>query len=306
MPSDLASSRSRSRIWDICLISRASSIKRIDDSLEIIRLLIKKNPSLKVISIVPDNREFGDPTKVPDNKYFNLPMKIFSSEQLKNLTFVSSSTEVFGQYPLGNEFMKEIILQSKFVMLNSHSEGTPRSLAEALLLGTPIIVSENLRSGINNVFDKTNCIQISDNNSLASEQILHALSNYGTFNVDRQTSRNLFSESENLPKLKELFMRLYPKIDDSSGQWHLDNLHLRLACHGQKKNQQIINSSKLLFNWFDRVEEISDLDSKIDEDFLNGDNFKDNLSITDLFRRILILGSSKLFRTLRNHSGLDF
>jgi glycosyltransferase involved in cell wall biosynthesis len=304
MPSELATATSRNRIWDICLISRASSIKRIDDSLEIIRLLINKNPSIKILSIVPDNRRFGDSMDAVDNKYFDLPMKNFSSKQLKHLTFLSSSTEAFGQYPLSDVFTKEIILQSKFVMLNSHSEGTPRSLAEALLLGTPVIVSENLRSGINNVFDGANSVQISDDNSMAAEQILKSLSKYDTFRVDRQKSRVLFSESDNLLNLKEFITGLYPQISDSDGRWHIDNLHLRLACHGQKKNLQFFNRSELFFDWFERVEKICTLDSDIDEDYLSGDDFNDQPSTANSFRRNLILGISKLFRILRIRSGL--
>ena len=175
MPAGLAKATARIRVWDICLISRASSIKRIDDSLEIIRILIIKNPAIQIVIIVPDGRTINSSQEVMDNSYFKLPRHIFTSNQLKNLTFISSSTEAFGQFPLSDTFMSEIILQSKFVMLNSHSEGTPRSLAEALLLGTPVIVSENLRSGINNALDDANSIKVSDNNLLAAEQILHSL-----------------------------------------------------------------------------------------------------------------------------------
>jgi glycosyltransferase involved in cell wall biosynthesis len=304
MPSSLAASYSRSRIWDLCLISRASSIKRIDDSIEIIRVLVDKNPSLRVVSIVPDNRRLGEPLDIDDNKYFDLPKKIFSSAQLKNITFLSSSTEVFGQYPLSDEFMREIILQSKFVMLNSHSEGTPRSLAEALLLGTPVIISENLKSGINNVFNDKNSLKVSDNISVATEQILRSLSNYDKFSVDRQKSRELFSESEHILNLKEFVTQLYPEVNNSDGMWHLNDLHLRLACHGQKRNLQFMNRSEIFFEWFDRVEEISKLNTEIDEDYFNGPDFKDHLSTIESLNRTLILGSSKILRTLRIRLGL--
>ena len=296
MPSALDTATSRSRIWDICLISRASSIKRIDDSLGIIRLLIDKNPSLKIVSIVPDNRNFGDSADMADNEYFDLPRKIFSSAQLKKITFLSSSTEVFGQYPLSDEFMKEIILQSKFIMLNSHAEGTPRSLAEALLLGTPVIVSENLRSGINNTLDENNSIKISDNNFLASEQILHALSNYHSFLVDRKQSRQFFSESVHLSNLKSLITDLYPQVSEHDGLWHLDELHLRLACHGQKVNTQFFNNSDTFFEWFNRAEKICNSNELLDEDYLNGEGIEDYATPITSFHRFLVLGFSKLLR----------
>ncbi len=298
MPSSLDTATSRSRIWDICLISRASSIKRIDDSLEIIRLLIDKNPSLRILSIVPDNRRFGDSADIADNKYFHLPRKIFSSAQLKNLTFLSSSTEVFGQYPLSDEFMKEIILQSKFIMLNSHAEGTPRSLAEALLLGTPVIVSENLRSGINNTLDKKNSIKVSDNNELAAEQILHSLSNYHSFLVDRKQSKQFFSESVHLSNLKSLITDLYPQVSEHDGVWHLNELHLRLACHGQKVNTQFINNSNAFFEWFNRAEKICNSDEIFDEEYLNSEGIEDYSTPIKSFHRFLVLGISKLLRTI--------
>jgi hypothetical protein len=298
MPSALDSATSRSRIWDICLISRASSIKRIDDSLEIIRLLIDKSPSLKILLIVPDNRIFGDSTDITDNNYFLLPRKIFSSAQLKNLTFISSSTEVFGQFPLSDEFMKEMILQSKFIMLNSHAEGTPRSLAEALLLGTPVIVSENLKSGINNTLDDSNSIKVSDDNALAVDQILHSLSNYHSFLVDRKQSKQSFSESVHLPNLKPLFMNLYPQISEHDGVWHLHDLHLRLACHGQKVNTQFFNNNVAFFEWFNRVEKICNSNEFFDEESLSIEGIDDDATPMKSFHRFLVLGISKLLRII--------
>lgn len=299
MPAKLAAATSRARIWDICLISRNSTIKRIHDSLEIIRLLIKANSKLKVVLIVPDNRKIFDSHHSSDYEYFDLPKKIFSSNQLKNLTFISSSTESFGQYPLSDDFMSEIILQSKFVMLNSHSEGTPRSLAEALLLGTPIIVSENLKSGIDNKFNESNSVRISDDNLNASEQILEALNNYEKFRVDRQDSKSFFCESENLSKFKQFVCELYPKINDSDGRWHIEDLHLRLACHGQKMNHQFFNRSDLLFDWFGRVQTVCEDDKELSEDFLYGDDFDDHPSMANTIHRFFFLAISKLLRLLK-------
>ena len=299
MPAQLAETNSRIRIWDICLISRASSIKRIDDSLEIIRNLIESDPELKIVLIVPDNRSASEVAGRADNNYFISPLEVFSSRQLKNLTFLSSSTNSFGQFPLSDTFISEVILQSKFVMLNSHSEGTPRSLAEALLLGTPVIVSENLNSGINNELNESNCLRVADNNSVASQQIQSALRDYGKFHVDRLRSRAFFCESENLPKLKESLHRLYPKLNDSDGRWHLDDLHLRLACHGQKVNYQFFNKDDLFYNWFEQVEIISKKDEELDEDLLYRNNFDDRPTIAKVFTRFLVLAASRFLRSRR-------
>ena len=301
MPAGLAKATARIRVWDICLISRASSIKRIDDSLEIIRILIIKNPAIQIVIIVPDGRTINSSQEVMDNSYFKLPRHIFTSNQLKNLTFISSSTEAFGQFPLSDTFMSEIILQSKFVMLNSHSEGTPRSLAEALLLGTPVIVSENLRSGINNALDDANSIKVSDNNLLAAEQILHSLLTYDSFIVNRQQSEQFFSESVHLPIFKNLITNLYPQIGEHDGLWHLHELHLRLACHGQKVNQQFFNNSNAFFKWFNHVERINNSNLTLDDDdLLYSDVYEDYPLPLKSFHRFLVLGISKFLRIIRS------
>jgi hypothetical protein len=191
-----------------------------------------------------------------------------------------------------------MILQSKFIMLNSHAEGTPRSLAEALLLGTPVIVSENLKSGINNTLDDSNSIKVSDDNALAVDQILHSLSNYHSFLVDRKQSKQSFSESVHLPNLKPLFMNLYPQISEHDGVWHLHDLHLRLACHGQKVNTQFFNNNVAFFEWFNRVEKICNSNEFFDEESLSIEGIDDDATPMKSFHRFLVLGISKLLRII--------
>jgi hypothetical protein len=65
-----------------------------------------------------------------------------------------------------------------------------------------------------------------------------------------------------------------------------------------------MNRSEIFFEWFDRVEEISKLNTEIDEDYFNGPDFKDHLSTIESLNRTLILGSSKILRTLRIRLGL--
>jgi len=38
-----------------------------------------------------------------------------------------------------------------------------------------------------------------------------------------------------------------------AGRWFLRDLHLRLACHAQRLNPQILNNEKLFFAWFGQV-----------------------------------------------------
>ena len=108
MPAKLAAATSRARIWDICLISRNSTIKRIHDSLEIIRLLIKANSKLKVVLIVPDNRKMFDSHHSSDYEYFDLPKKIFYWLNCDNTTTEITSFDIEqGKYRIDTTFFKE-------------------------------------------------------------------------------------------------------------------------------------------------------------------------------------------------------
>ena len=88
-------------------------------------------------------------------------------------------------------------------------------------------------------------------------------------------------------------------IPDSDGRWHIEDLHLRLACHGQKVNHQFFNRSDLLFNWFERVQTVSEGDKELSEDFLYGDDFDDQPSTANTIHRFFYLAISKLLRLLK-------
>ena len=126
----------QNKIWDICIISRPSEIKRIKETILIIKKLFSLKKDLKVTFIVPDPRKLSLGEKAYsvqqiDRNYFELPRLIFSTEQLKKISFISSSQDAFGNFPISDDLMHEIITKSRFVFLNSHKEGVPRVLIES-------------------------------------------------------------------------------------------------------------------------------------------------------------------------------
>jgi len=275
LPQDLGVAPRGISEYDMCLVTRASEVKNIEISVRIIKQMLNLRPQFQCVVIVPDYREnISGKIKSSSSEifYFQQLTKMFTSRELKNISFISSSTHSFGKFPLSASFVSNVIKDSKFLMLNSHSEGTPRVLAEALLLGTPCIVSENLSSGINHCLNKNNSIAISDVPDIAAQQIDAALENYDElFQLDREDAQRKFSQFYNLEQFKDnLSGMLKSKGFQTNGRWFLESLHLRLACHGEKVNYQFFNDERLFFDWFSKIKIMNSLNQELDEDFLYG------------------------------------
>lgn len=251
---------SQPKFWDICVISRASSIKRIVETMQMIRKLMDMRPTLTVALIVPDHRKptkkwFSFNKQNPGLEYFKLPRKLFSAQELKQLTFITSATEEFGNFPIDTRLVSDILSKSRLLLFPSHLEGTPRAIAEALTVGTPCAISKNLKCGIHHLFDKESLLKLEDDPHLAAEQLEAVLGEKTVLSVDENKYKQLFGENNNIAVLKEeLSRRILLLGFKTEGNWYLENLHLRLACHGQKFNYQICDDPKFLSTWFDRIE----------------------------------------------------
>lgn len=254
------------RTIDICVISRAAKIKRIVETLQILRGLFDVHPGLTATLIVPDHRHYSEgersyEVRGIDRRFFELPLQLFSARQLKNLSFLSSSEESFGRFPLSNDLMIDLLRRSKLMLLTSHNEGTPRVIAEALQCGTPCVLSKSLHTGIRAQLDERNSLFIDDDIPTAVRQIHDALTHPERFAVDLQAVRQAFSASEHVARLREQLSALIVKGGAAvDGEWFLDDLHLRLAGHLQKHNAQFMNNERLFFDWLDKVQRVDPYD----------------------------------------------
>jgi hypothetical protein len=253
------------RLWDLCIVTRAARIKRPAETLRVLRGLFDLDSSITANIIAPDHRRFsrrsstGKQDLVSD---FYAATDLFTARELPNISFLVSSVDAFGRFPLGTRLLEEIMARSRFVFLYSHSEGTPRALAEALMLGTPCIVSKNLQTGIRAQLTAQNTLFVDDDPAAAAAQIQDALENFERFEVDQATVRLAFAASANLPALQR---RLVTIIEAAGrpveGEWYLRDLHLRLACHGQKYNSQLMGrDGRLFFRWLEAVQHIDPYD----------------------------------------------
>ncbi|HEY2010090.1 MAG TPA: hypothetical protein VGH23_13950 [Rhizomicrobium sp.] len=245
---------------DLCVISRPSVIKRIEETLLTLRALMDLRPGLTATLIVPDPRriELGSRSYAAqdiDRRYFELPLQLFSAKELKQLSFISTSEQAFGRFPLAQDMMTDVLARSRFMYLASHREGTPRVIAEALLTGTPCIVSRHLVSGILPSLDNSNSLAVEDDPAVAARQIADALENYARFWVDIAAARQSFSTSVNQPRLRAwLAAKIMAAGRPVSGRWLLDDLNMRLAGHGRRVNLQFMDKPESLLAWLDVIE----------------------------------------------------
>jgi hypothetical protein len=258
------------RDHDLCVVTRPTSIKRATETLHVMRALLDLDPARRFVVVAPDFRDpaLGDRSYEAfgiDRAFYELPLKLFSAHELKNISFVSSSVISFGRMPLSPGLLLDLIAKSRFLYLASHSEGTPRAIAEALLVGTPCVISESLRSPVRTHLGDTNSIAVDDDPATAAAAIDAALRDYNRFRVDVAQARAVFGASSNTPRLRDALSTLLTEDglrDD--GDWYLDDLHVRLACHGQKADPQLMSGEERFFGWLTASER-----DPYDEDAVN-------------------------------------
>jgi glycosyltransferase involved in cell wall biosynthesis len=244
------------REFDLCVVSRPSPLKRPTSSLLIIKRLLELDPTLRFVVIAHDPRDLslGERAyarQAVERSFFELPLKLFTATELNQIAFIASSTQAFGMFPLSAALVVSLIARSRLLLLTSHHEGTPRVVGEALMAGTPCVVSENLSSGLNRFLTDRNSLRIPDEEPAAAAQIAGALASAELFSIDRTAMWKQFSASANVPWLRERLRDLAGTDSDL----YLDDLHLRLACHGQKRHCQLMTDDPgMWFEWLERVQ----------------------------------------------------
>jgi hypothetical protein len=101
--------------------------------------------------------------------------------------------------------------------------------------------------------DECNTLFIDNDTRAASAQIDDALASYGRFAIDeRRVWSELCCEAQ-LPTFQaQLENRIKQLRMPIEGRWFLKDLHMRLPCHGQKFNYQIMHSDDVFFSWMER------------------------------------------------------
>jgi len=265
--------------YDLCSISRFSSIKKIDVTINIFKKLLEKNPKLRLLLIASYQSKINFFSKEKNyiEKSLLLIKEQFSSKQLRQIDFICSPSEIFSSFPIKEESLYELVSSCRSLLLNSHQEGMPRSIVEALCLKTKVIISSKLKFAIKKYLNHQNSLIYQENNQLSYENNINFISKQIFKFLDCKNNISniiwpklkFFNEKTNIPKLKEFFLKIFEEkkinFDFSKKNWHLYNLNKRLACHGYAENLVFMNNDNSFFTWF---EKIKDNKKNILEEFL--------------------------------------
>jgi len=278
--SEIFKKKNKTKIYDICNVSRFSSLKKIDLTLQIFKKILEHDINKKLLLIAPypaSNFIFDNFSK--EGRYVKNNLKkmntIFSAKQLKQIDFICSNADIFGNFPVKENTLYNLINSSENLLLNSHQEGVPRVIIEALCLNTNVIVSNKLKSGIGKYLNNRNSFifKEEDNNldqkaTSITSQIIDYM-NKKKLEITADNQNDFFNENINIPKLKNFFSNLFASkginFDNKEEDWHLYDLNKRLACHGQAYDYFFLNNDEAFFNWFRKIS-----DHKLNrvEDFL--------------------------------------
>jgi hypothetical protein len=225
------------KINDIIIVSRASKIKRLFESLLIIKKLFQLKPDLSVIVCVPDERINKNKLQYKklnlDDRFFNETKNVFSANELSKISFISSSRDSFGNFPLSDNFLNLILSQSRMLMLTSIKEGAPRAITQALVNNTVVALANDMQHDLKSFLNSANCIEIPMNDFHKSASLINdALSTLGDFDVTA-SKKNFLSINSS-----KLLINSINSITDLNlifdNSWNLDSLDKNLAMHGEK------------------------------------------------------------------------
>ena len=248
----------KKKYWDLCIISRDAEIKRISYTVKLIKKIIEKKKDIKILIIVPDQREFGFFNNIEKNSYYNLIPKLFKNNDLKKIDFISSNVNTFGNSPLSEKTIFKFLSETKYIMLNSKKEGINRSLIQGFCYGTKAIINNDLESEIVKLYlNNENSIFINDNLSESADIIISNLDKYVYSDEIVQYFRSNFSNNISVQKLKTYIEKiLIEKNYQLDGNWYLNNLSQRLCGHGNLNDFQFRFKEYYFFDWFRKAKNV--------------------------------------------------
>ena len=266
---------------EIISITRFSSLKNIQLTLEIFKKLSDKNSNYKFILIAqkakPKKRFFSN----KELEYFLETEKIIkeikNNSKYKNIEFIINNTDEKGLFPLAEEEIYRNIAEAKYLILNSYREGVPRVLVEAICLNTKLIISNKLRFGLSKYLNSNNSFIYDEKNKNIDEVIddiqkeLMKRSNIQIKNEKLKEFDENFNKTKLFNFLNEILITKKIELEDISHEsWKIENLKYRLACHFKKANHQIFKNEDLFIDWFHKA---------------NNDKFYEDINYSYLFSK---------------------
>jgi len=235
---------------DICIGSRPIKSKNFEYSLQLIKEVLRKRPETTVLFLTPDDRQTTLKALLTGrNKNLLLEkcLSMFSSSEMRNISFIASSIHTFGLFPMAAELYWDLVASCRTSLLTSLSEGTPRIVVESIIYQTRPIIMNDLISGLSEI-NRFDSVILLNNDHQDVEKIIAAIENNSLpFSYEEQKR---FSFSENWPVFKERLSEiLHTALDD---KWFNHDLTNRLAGHLQKRNFQLMDAREIK-TWLQRT-----------------------------------------------------
>ena len=290
---------------DIITVTRFSSLKKINMTLEIFKKLSDKNKNYKFLLVAPKEKPKRNFLSNNEINYFIKTEKMIenikNNPKYKNIKFIISDIEKKGLFPLSEKEIYRNIGKSKYLILNSHREGVPRVLIESLCLNTRVIISNKLKFGLSKYLDKGNSF-IYDEKNKNFDQIIDDIHQELKKNkkiLDEKKINEEFDEKISKVKLfnfiKKICVSKNIEIEDIVNKsWRLENLKYRLACHFKEQNHQIIKNENLFLMWFKNTNEDDNYNDEKYSYLFKQDNFDIILEVKFFIQRLIKFTLRKL------------
>ena len=230
------------KYWDIINVSRSGNVKRLDVFFREIKKIYESGKKYKILLVCAKRNE----EKLwPQDHFMNIEdvyYDLFTDEerQLFTLMRLDESLEFKG---LSKKQLSFFYQCSKVSTLFSMCEGSPGVIAESLLSEVPVVVSSGQIGSGRDFLNESNSVQW-NNDNFAHAALIDAVENYDRFTFDMDVINYNYREDMGLERVKEYFTKLY------------DN-------HGQKFDQQLINTDDLVSRLPSHYTNLPWLDSRL-------------------------------------------
>ncbi|UTJ07341.1 glycosyltransferase [Arcobacter roscoffensis] len=162
------------KYYDLIFIGNVSRNKNLIKVIDTINKLIKKDVNIKVLIV---NRSLSGVYNKILKYFIYRKLNSINSLDKKNITYIEINNPK--GYQLSKKLIKDLMLQSKGLIIASKYEGAARVVAEAQLLGLNILSYEKMKGATNNHLSEYD-ILFNDFNNLENK-ILDFINNYDSF-----------------------------------------------------------------------------------------------------------------------------
>ncbi|QIO24130.1 glycosyltransferase [Haloarcula sp. JP-L23] len=195
--------------WDICTVGHPTKRKRHSDLLRVVRQLYDQGLSPRVLVVA--GKTGNDQLNV-DETFFDMYHTQFTDTERHNIDLATPVRDD-DLFPIPNQLFPYIYNASRVCALFSAEEGNPKTIHEALLCGTPVLVRDDMAGSGQDYLTVDNAAIVSDLDE-ATETMETMLTAPNRYEFDPAALRTDICAEETVPRLEAALAEVFDDLGE--------------------------------------------------------------------------------------------